>query len=211
MGRCDPENEMGEGGPQILPPPWSEADWSPRHADHRPSRPPVKTTDAPFVPLEPSGLVVRYADRGRGFSRAMDEIDAALARWPADADLREVAPDPAGLLDPELIDAARALGRSDAEDGLLWDPGLETSAECLAYCCARNSRRRELAEMPFEADREWVAGQHEDAEGLTARDECHFDIVLFTVSAPDHLLDSLDGRAEEAAAQDLYGAGLLPV
>jgi hypothetical protein len=144
-------------------------------------------------PADP--LVVRYADRSRGFSPAMDRIDRAIqARH-----------------DAELIDAARALGRQDAEDGLRRDPGLETAAECQAYCNARNARLRELADLPTEADREWAAGQHADAEGLTERDEDHFDIVLYTVSALDHLLDSIDDRADEAAAQDLYGAGLLPV
>jgi hypothetical protein len=139
------------------------------------------------------------------------------------ADIPDLAPRPAALdwdawtdedswaetapVDP--IAAARVLGRSDAEDGIQRDPGLETPAECLAYCCARNSRRRELAELPIDADREWLAGQHDDREGLTDREAERFAIDLVTVSALDRLLDSIDDRAEEGAALDRLERGCL--
>jgi hypothetical protein len=132
----------------------------------------------PAVPVDPADpLVVRYADRSRGFSPAMDRIDESLARRAA-----------------ELIDAARALGRQDAEDGLRRDPGFRTGPESLAYCIARNDRLRELADLPTEADREWVAGQHDDAEGLTADEAGRFELAVSTCSALDRLLDE---RAEE--------------
>jgi hypothetical protein len=113
----------------------------------------------------------------------------AARDWPAWTDDGSWASD--APIDP--LDAARALGRQDAEDGRRRDPGLETSAESLAYCLARDARLRELAELPIDADREWLAGQHADGEGLTADEESRFELAVSTVSALDHLLDQVAG------------------
>jgi hypothetical protein len=66
-------------------------------------------------------------------------------------------------------------------------------------------------EPPTDADRAWLAAQHDDGEGLTEREVERCGLAPYTVSALDRFLGDLDDRAEEAAAQDLYQAGLLPV
>jgi hypothetical protein len=127
------------------------------------------------------------------------------------AGLPDVAPRPAAMDWPDWVDgyryelappvdpldAARALGRTDAEAGVRRDPGLHSRAECLAYCVARDDRRRELAELPAEADREWAASMNDDASGLTADDEARLELSAGTVSALDVLLATLDRDPEE--------------
>jgi hypothetical protein len=144
----------------------------------------------------------------------------AAVSWPAwtDVDAWTLGSDP---LSP--LESARALGRSDAERGLRRDPGHETSAECLAYACARNRRLRELAELligempspepdhdaaaPSLADLDWAA-RHDDSEGLTEREAERLAVEMFTDSALDVLLGSIDDRADEAAAQDRLERGV---
>lgn len=70
-----------------------------------------------YTPLEPSGLVVRYADRSKGWGEAMDCIDAVLEadrQWWA-----EQTPDGAGLTDREEERLAIEMFTISALDRLL--------------------------------------------------------------------------------------------